>query len=201
MRPTVDPRRIDFEIGPRGAQIQRPPASSLITRVVAGRPPPTDPALTSIAPPEPDRHDERTRRLLEFDLLDHHLLDTEQPGPYPHPTHAVLQPGPVPTIRTTGRWRALLFSRSAHPRIQQETQESGGGPGARARRHLAPGRLVSEPPRMPGREVRASARNPMVASTMTSIATPAMAAGEQEPPRDVAPAQRTSKERLASPYQ
>ena len=41
----------------------------------------------------------------------------------------------------------------------------------------------------------------MVASTMTSIATPAMAAGEQEPPRDVAPAQRTSKERLASPYQ
>lgn len=77
------------------AGVERPPAPATLARVIAGTAPPAEPAAGAIAPPEPDRHDERTRRDLKLDVLDDRPLDTEQPRPYPHSAHAVLRPGPV----------------------------------------------------------------------------------------------------------
>jgi hypothetical protein len=88
----LDPWRVGLEVGLGRAEIERPPAPSPVTRVVARAAPAADPAAAPVTPPQPNPNDEHVARLLELRVLDDRPLDTEQSSPYPHPAHAISSP-------------------------------------------------------------------------------------------------------------
>ncbi|MER3485587.1 MAG: hypothetical protein C4345_06085 [Chloroflexota bacterium] len=81
------PRRLRLQEADRGAQIERTPPPPALTRVVAGAASATEPAAAPLAPARARRDNQRVP--VEPDVLDHRLLDAQQPSPYPHPAHAV----------------------------------------------------------------------------------------------------------------
>jgi hypothetical protein len=71
------------------AKVERAPATSPLALVVAGTATTAQRAAASAAAGRPHHGDKRTSLLVEHDLLDHRVLDTKQPLPYPCGSHAV----------------------------------------------------------------------------------------------------------------
>jgi hypothetical protein len=64
-------------------KIECAPASSPFPLVEAGTPPAADPTAASPPTSRADCSDDRVSVLVELHLLDHGVLDAEQPCPYP----------------------------------------------------------------------------------------------------------------------
>jgi hypothetical protein len=86
------PRRVRLDHRLQGAQVQSPPAAASLTAVVLRATPLTDPAPLPAPPRGPGVHHDQwiaALGLLDLHRLDHGLVDTEQPSPYPCRSHAV----------------------------------------------------------------------------------------------------------------
>jgi hypothetical protein len=75
------PRRVSLHERLHRAQIQRPPPPASLTTVVAGAAPPAQSAPPPLTPHRPHRRHDHTLLLVEYDTLNHRLLDAEQPSP------------------------------------------------------------------------------------------------------------------------
>ena len=85
-------RRVGLQERLRHAKIERSPAASALALVVAGTAPVAHWAAPLAAPGRPHARDDRLGVLVVQDLLDHGVLDTKQPLPYPRGSHAVSTP-------------------------------------------------------------------------------------------------------------
>jgi hypothetical protein len=84
----ADPGRLGLEVGERGAEVQRPPASPALAPVIARAAPPAVRAAIPLPRGRTDRHHERAA-VHELDVFHDGSLKTEELLPYASSAHAV----------------------------------------------------------------------------------------------------------------
>jgi hypothetical protein len=92
MRSTPHPRRLSLHHRPHRAHVQRPPPPPPRTAIKPGATPLAVRTPPSGTPAHPYLNHQQRLFVVELDTLDHRLLDSQQPSPYPCRTHAVLLP-------------------------------------------------------------------------------------------------------------
>jgi hypothetical protein len=87
----ADAGRIGLEIGERRPDVQRPPAPSALTQVVAGAPAPAARTTIELARDRPDRHHQRAR-VDQLHVLHDSSVQAEQLLPYASSAHVAAAP-------------------------------------------------------------------------------------------------------------
>jgi hypothetical protein len=110
----TNPGRVGLQEHPHHAKVQPTPAAPALALVIARAAALTDRTAPPAAAGGPHHGDHRVSVLVEDDLLDHGVLDTQQPLPYPCRSHAVPPPGnPALSSRKPNDGAACSHARAA----------------------------------------------------------------------------------------
>jgi hypothetical protein len=114
MSTTTHPRSVSLDEHPGRAQIQRPPAPSALTAVIARRLPAAPPAPPARSSHRPRRDHDGINTVVEEHVLDDRARQPEGPLPYAAVPHPVLPPVPEPSDSPERRKQAGCHRGWAH---------------------------------------------------------------------------------------